>query len=251
MTRQDAIDRAAAHYTSGRFRSDLARRLAAPTESQDESRFGTLRAYLEEQIAPDLAELGFSSAILDNPVPGFGPFLIAERQEGADLPTVLVYGHGDVVRGQEGAWREGLGPWTLVVEGDRWYGRGTADNKGQHSINIAALAAVMAARGGRLGFNAKLLIETGEECGSPGLRDLAMAQKDRLAADVLIASDGPRIAADRPTVFLGSRGGVNFDMWIDAREGGLRAGYRKSKGGGACPTAPGRSTKAATRPSRS
>ncbi|MBP0652351.1 M20/M25/M40 family metallo-hydrolase, partial [Mycobacterium tuberculosis] len=69
--------------------------------------------------------------------------------------------------------RDGLAPWTIAVEGDRWYGRGTADNKGQHSINIAALAAVMAERGGTLGFNAKILIEMGEEAGSPGLRALA------------------------------------------------------------------------------
>jgi acetylornithine deacetylase/succinyl-diaminopimelate desuccinylase-like protein len=41
----------------------------------------------------------------------------------------------------------GQGPWTLAQDGDRLYGRGTADNKGQHSINIAALAQVLAARG--------------------------------------------------------------------------------------------------------
>jgi hypothetical protein len=59
----------------------------------------------------------------------------------------------------------------------RWYGRGTADNKGQHSINIAALAQVLAARG-RLGFNVKWLIEMGEETGSPGLADFCAAQRD-------------------------------------------------------------------------
>ena len=224
MTRQNAIERAADHYASGRFRSDLARRLAVPTESQNEKRSAELGAYLREQIVPDLDALGFSSEIVENPLAGFGPFLIAERREGADLPTVLIYGHGDVVPGQEGAWREGLDPWTLVVEGERWYGRGTVDNKGQHSINIAALAAVMAARGGRLGFNAKLLIEMAEENGSPGLRDLARAHSQRLAADVLIASDGPRIAADRPTVFLGSRGAINFELSIELREGGHHSG---------------------------
>jgi acetylornithine deacetylase/succinyl-diaminopimelate desuccinylase-like protein len=38
-----------------------------------------------------------------------------------------------------------------VVDGERWYGRGTADNKGQHSINIAALTKVIDARGGSSG----------------------------------------------------------------------------------------------------
>ena len=59
---------------------------------------------------------------------------------------------GDVVRGQADRWSEGLSPWRLERRGERWYGRGTADNKGQHSINLAALAAVLAERG-RLGFN--------------------------------------------------------------------------------------------------
>src|SRR5262245_64925146 len=67
-------------------------------------------------------------------------------EEGAAL-TVLIYGHGDTVRGLDESWRAGLSPWVLTVEGKRIYGRGTADNKGQHSINIAALAAVVAERG--------------------------------------------------------------------------------------------------------
>ena len=61
--------------------------------------------------------------------------------------TVLIYGHGDTVRGLDDLWRSGLSPWVLTVEGPRIYGRGTADNKGQHGINIAALAAALAERG--------------------------------------------------------------------------------------------------------
>ena len=69
-----------------------------------------------------------------------GPFLLAERFEDPAFPTVLTYGHGDVVLGYDDQWREGLSPWTITQDGDRLYGRGTADNKGQHSINIAAFA---------------------------------------------------------------------------------------------------------------
>jgi hypothetical protein len=83
---------------------------------------------------------------------------------------MLCYGHGDVIRGLEGQWRDGLSPWVLKQEGERWYGRGSADNKAQHSINMAALAMVIAERG-RLGFNARFMLETGEEMGSPGLRE--------------------------------------------------------------------------------
>ena len=55
---------------------------------------------------------------------------------------------------------------------------------------------VLRARGGRLGFNVTWLFETGEETGSPGLAEFCAAQRDALAADVLIASDGPRLRAD-------------------------------------------------------
>ena len=58
---------------------------------------------------------------------------MAERIEDAALLTVLIYGHGDTVRGLDDLWRPGLSPWVLTVEGERIYGRGTADNKGQHS----------------------------------------------------------------------------------------------------------------------
>jgi acetylornithine deacetylase/succinyl-diaminopimelate desuccinylase-like protein len=97
------------------------------------------------------------------------------------------------------------------------------DNKGQHTINIAAQAAVIETRG-KLGFNAKWLIEMGEETGSPGLRELCAEQRELFAADVLIGSDGPRLAADRPTIFLGSRGGFPIDLTIEAREGGHHSG---------------------------
>ena len=73
-----------------------------------------------------------------------GPFLIARRHEADGLPTVLTYGHADVVLAEPGRWSAGLDPWRVTVEGDRWYGRGTADNKGQHTINLAALEQVLA-----------------------------------------------------------------------------------------------------------
>jgi acetylornithine deacetylase/succinyl-diaminopimelate desuccinylase-like protein len=64
----------------------------------------------------------------------------------------------------------------------------------------------------------------GEETGSPGLRGLCEENKALFNADLLIASDGPRLRADRPTVFLGSRGNMNFDLTIEARNGGHHSG---------------------------
>jgi acetylornithine deacetylase/succinyl-diaminopimelate desuccinylase-like protein len=227
MTRAAAIAAAEAYFDDGGFVADLARRVAIPTESQVEERLPVLRAYLADEIAPSLARLGFTSEVIDNPAQltsgRGGPMLIAERREAGAAATVFGYGHGDVIRGLEPQWRDGLSPWRLQREGDRLYGRGTADNKGQHTINLAALESVLKVRG-RLGFNVVFLIETGEEIGSPGLREVCRQYKDRLAADVLIASDGPRLAPERPTIFLGARGAMNFDLSVELREGGHHSG---------------------------
>jgi acetylornithine deacetylase/succinyl-diaminopimelate desuccinylase-like protein len=224
MSRRALLDRSASYVDSGAFLGDLTRRVAFRTESQDSGSLPELHRYLSEEMASALDRLGVTSRIVDNPVPGRGPFLIGHRHEAESLPTVLVYGHGDVVLGQPERWRNGLSPWEIVIEGDRWYGRGTADNKGQHTLNIAALEQVLAARGGRLGFNLKVLIETGEESGSPGLHEVCRRHADELAADLLLASDGPRLAADRPTVFLGSRGQVAFTLSLNLREGSHHSG---------------------------
>ena len=225
MNRSHAIDRVTTYFDSGEFLAELACRVAYRTESEEAESGATLADYLEHEIAPSLRTLGFSARVVANPVAARGPFLVAHRHEGDDLPTVLTYGHGDVVRGQDARWRDGLGPWQVTVEGERWYGRGTADNKGQHTINLAALRAVLDARGGRLGFNVKMIFEMGEEMGSPGLRDICAALRDELAADVFIASDGPRATAGQPTVFLGSRGVVSFDLHVNLRDSAHHSGH--------------------------
>ena len=224
MSRLQALNGAAQYFDSGDFRADLARRIAYRTESQVPEQQAVLAQYLSAELLPCLERLGFAARLVENPVVGCGPFLVARRAEGRDLPTVLSYGHGDVSRGYAAQWRAPLEPWSLVVEGDRWYGRGTADNKGQHSINLGALSSTLAAREGRLGFNVTLLFETGEEVGSPGLHALCQTLRDELRADVLIASDGPRVCADRPTVFLGSRGSVNFTLRLRLRGGAHHSG---------------------------
>jgi len=215
MTRETTVAAAHRAFDDGSFAALLARRGAVRSESQDPARAPALRAYLDGEIAPSLAALGFACRLLDNPSGRGGPFLVATRAEPGATTTVLSYGHGDVIRGQDAQWTHGS-PWTLTAEGDHLYGRGTADNKGQHTINQVALEAVLAARG-RLGFNLKLLLETGEEVGSPGLREICAREREALAADVLIASDGPRLSPARPTIFLGSRGAQNFDLAVDLR----------------------------------
>jgi acetylornithine deacetylase/succinyl-diaminopimelate desuccinylase-like protein len=224
MNRETVLRQAENHFDGGDFTADLARRVAIPSTSQEECGARALRAYVEDEMPAALEPLGYRCVIVENPLAGSGPFLIADRIEDESLVTVLTYGHGDTVRGQKDLWRPGLSPWVLKQEGERIYGRGTADNKGQHSINIAALALVLKARG-RLGFNSRILIETGEETGSPGLAEICQAEKNGLLdADILIASDGPRLSPTRPTLFLGSRGSFNFALSLDLRDGAHHSG---------------------------
>ncbi|TPW30208.1 M20 family metallopeptidase [Pararhizobium mangrovi] len=215
MSRENAIERARGGIADGSFERTLAERVAIPSASRVAEARPDLHRYLDREMVPFFERLGFTTRLLEHPLAP-GPCLLAERIEDAQRPTILQYGHGDVVAGLEG-WSEGLDPFTLIERDGRWYGRGTADNKGQHSINLAALEAVLAERGS-LGFNLKYLLEMGEESGSPGLREICAEHAEALAADVLIASDGPRLALDRPTLFLGSRGGISFYIEIVARD---------------------------------
>lgn len=222
-TRETAIAEIERYFDDGGYRDDLARRVAIASTAQEPELRDQLDHYLVDEIGPALDALGYEWSIHENPDPAGGPFLIGRRHEDDARPTVLTYGHGDVVRGQEGKWSGDRDPWTLSVEGDRWYGRGTADNKGQHTINLAALAAVLDVRG-HLGFNSTILLETSEEVGSPGLAEFARAKRDLLAADVLIASDGPRLRPESPTIFMGTRGALNFTLDVHLREGGHHSG---------------------------
>ena len=88
MTRAQATAGALDYFDSGRFHADLTRRVAIETESQ-ESRGAELNAYLSREIGPALAEIGFRWRVVENPIAACCPFLIAERRESDDLPTVL------------------------------------------------------------------------------------------------------------------------------------------------------------------
>jgi acetylornithine deacetylase/succinyl-diaminopimelate desuccinylase-like protein len=225
MSREAAVSAAIRHWDDGHFCHELARLVAIRSESQEPASRPELYRYLQAGVGPLFQAMGYGTRIVENSVATGGPFLVAERIEDASLPTVLTYGHGDVVRGLADQWRQGLDPWTLTIEGERIYGRGTVDNKGQHLIAMLALEEVARARGGRLGFNAKFIIETGEEIGSGGLREFLQAERARLAADVFIALDGPRQTLTRPEIKLGGRGGISFDLVVKLRDAAHHSGH--------------------------
>jgi acetylornithine deacetylase/succinyl-diaminopimelate desuccinylase-like protein len=225
MSRANAIARAIRAFESGQFLETLARRVAIETESKsvEGPDWARLNTYLDDEIALCLVDMGFSRIeILRNEDENW-PFLLATREEGPSYPTALLYGHGDVVAGEEEKWTKGT-PWKITTgvgdDHDKIYGRGTADNKGQHTVLLTALKSVIEERGGSLGWNAIFLMEMGEEAGSPGISSFCEQHKDDLAADVFIACDGPRVAVESPTLFLGTRGGMNFELRVQLRESG-------------------------------
>ncbi|MFC4005384.1 M20/M25/M40 family metallo-hydrolase [Prauserella oleivorans] len=83
-----------------------------------------------------------------------------------DKGTVLLYGHLDK-QPPVGGWSDGLGPWKPVIEDGKLYGRGSADDGYAGYAATAALEAVRAAGGAHA--RAVVLLETGEESGSPDL----------------------------------------------------------------------------------
>ena len=84
----------------------------------------------------------------------------------------------------------------------------------------------MLAERGRLGFNAKLFVETGEEVRARrGWPNSCERHREACAADVFIALDGPRQTTFMPEMSLGARGGVAFDLVVDCREGEHHSGH--------------------------
>ena len=221
--RNELMKKAASFVDDGRFFTELATLVQHRTVSTNTANRIELNSYLSEKIALKLEHLGFDIRIHPEWNGGTNSFLIGRRIEDPEFPTMLCYGHADVVDGHEGHWDKNRDPFTLSAEGERWYGRGAADNKGQHLINLKALEFLLEAHG-RLGFNAVFLFESGEEIGSPDLAEFAAAHREELAADVFIASDGPRLAAEKPTIFLGARGGVSFELTADLRAESYHSG---------------------------
>ena len=220
---EQALENSNNWFANGEFFAKLSSLVNIVTDSKNSVSSEDLASYYTDGLSDILTELGLQTKIIDNPIKGGPPFLIGKRIESSELNTILLYGHGDTVPLQEGQWFEEIIPNELKIIGDKIYGRGVADNKGQHLTNLLALLSVLKIRK-KLGFNLKIIFEMGEEIGSPGLFDLCEMYKDYFKSDVLIASDGPRVAVDVPTVFLGSRGAINFELEAKYREGAHHSG---------------------------
>src|SRR4029450_2148831 len=99
-SRDGAIARAEKYFDDGGFLAELQRRVAIPTTSKEQDSMPALQEYVSREMSQSLQKMGYDCTVLPNPRAEYGPFLIARRIEDPAKPTVLTYGHGDVIRGQ-------------------------------------------------------------------------------------------------------------------------------------------------------
>lgn len=141
----------------------------SPAYDASWERNGYLRGAVEH-VRDWVASRGLPGARCDVvQLDGRSPLLLVDvpATEGAtESGTVLLYGHLDK-QPSHGDWSEGLGPWRAVVRDGRLYGRGAVDDGYSGYAAATALEAVRAAGGEHA--RAVLLLETGEESGSPDL----------------------------------------------------------------------------------
>ncbi|MDQ1403711.1 MAG: hypothetical protein QOG03_2027, partial [Actinomycetota bacterium] len=142
-----------------------------------------------------------------------GPSVYADwLHAGADAPTVVVYGHHDVQP------VDPLDEWTsppfepVIVDGE-CRARGAIDDKGQVLYEIEAARGLLA-KEGRLPVNVKFLIEGEEEVGSPHFEALLQAEAERLRCDAVVVSDTGMWSAEVPSICMGMRGLVGFDVRV-------------------------------------
>ena len=178
-------------------------------------------------------------------IPNRGPVVFAELPAAGAARTVLFYAHYDGQPVDPKAWT-GTGPFepglrtnSLEAGGtlrpfpaagtryeDDWriYARSASDDK---SPIVALLAAVdaLAAKGIPRAVNLKVVLDSEEENGSPGLGPALAAHRDLVRGDVLITGDGPVHQSGRPLVFYGNRGVLDFNLTVYGPVRGLHSGH--------------------------
>ncbi len=158
-------------------------------------------------------------------LPGRTPLLLVEVPPtggGNADDTVLLYGHLDKQPPFSG-WREGLGPWEPVMDGDRLYGRGSADDGYSTFSALAALEAVREAGGSH--HRCIVMIEASEESGSPDLPAHLEALGDRLGTpSLVVALDSWCGDWDRLWVTTSLRGLVDMVLEVAVLTEGVHSG---------------------------
>jgi acetylornithine deacetylase/succinyl-diaminopimelate desuccinylase-like protein len=142
---------------------------------------------------------------------------------GADKPTVLVYGHYDVVPAAiEDGWD--TPPFEPVVKDGKIYARGATDDKGQLLIHVKALESYLESGDGPP-VNLKFLLEGEEEVSSPNLRPFIETHLDLLKADICVISDSSMPTIERPAITHSLRGMTYIEIHVEGPHDDLHSGF--------------------------
>jgi acetylornithine deacetylase/succinyl-diaminopimelate desuccinylase-like protein len=149
------------------------------------------------------------------------PVVFGKKMIDAALPTILIYGHYDVMPAEPlDLWHSPA--FEPEVRDGHIFARGADDDKGQSFMHAKAFEYMV--RSGELNCNVKFLLEGEEEIGSPSLEEFCEANKELLACDTILVSDTSMLAADKPSITTGLRGLAYWQIEVTAASRDLHSG---------------------------
>lgn len=150
------------------------------------------------------------------------PIVYAAWQGLPTHPTILIYGHYDVLPGDRPSeWKSP--PFRPEIRGESLYGRGASDDKGQLFAHLGALEAYLCSER-TLPVNVKCLFEGEEEIDSPHLMSFIEKNRDALRADAAIMSDNCMLGPDRPVISYANRGNLRVELQVAGPQTDLHSG---------------------------
>ncbi len=201
-----------------RHEAQLCEFLRIPSVSTDPAHAADVAA-AAVWVSEHLAALGMQSEVIAT---AGHPLVYAETADVPGAPTVLVYGHYDVQPPDPlELWISP--PFDPQVREGNLYARGATDDKGQVLTHILGAEAWLRTAG-RLPLKLKFLIEGEEEVGSPNLHPFIRAQRERLACNAIVISDGAQFAPGVPAITYGLRGIAYYELRLRGPDRDLHSG---------------------------
>ena len=226
----DAL-RPAVHALMDRAKADLAE-LVAFRSVADAKQYPPEECEKAAQWVVDaFAEVGLQDVTM-SPTPDGSNCVHGHAPGPEGSPTVLLYSHYDVQPPLgEDLWTAPI--WELTERDGRWYGRGSADCKGNIVMHLTALRALRQANGGGLPCGVKIICEGSEEQGTGGLEEFVPPNADLLRADTILVVDTGNFAVGVPTLTTTLRGMTSVDIKVS----GLASAMHSGMFGGPAPDA--------------
>ena len=148
-------------------------------------------------------------------VPGGNPAVLGSFESGKGRPTVTVYNHLDVQPASKETEPWQTEPFKLTKVGDKYFGRGSTDDKGPA---LTALFEARAAIEAGVPVNVKFLWETEEEVGSPHFAETLRSIGSAAATDAVVVSDTVWVSRGRPSLSAGLRGLQRITFHLETAE---------------------------------